>query len=342
MLDPCFMEFKLDLQETKDYAAGTIISKEIAAGEYTLKVDCYPRGCAEFHSEYIDLVWSLLQASTPRPGFTKAIFEAFVVGADGEPSLSLARRSSSVEDLEPSSPAGSSARWVVTHRIVWGRFVKRSDLEPLQAADGTVTIVFGVVVMRDGAIAVPASDMGDHLGRLLDRPNGSDVFFSVGGEMFHAHRAVLAARSPVFETELLGSMAEARMTCITLHDIEPATFEALLRFAYTDRLPEDLVELAGSSPMDFFQHLLVAADRYGMDRLKLVCASKLHEKVTVDTVARVLACAERYNCPELKYSCMEFFLEEKNFKEAVLTEGFGQLVRDFPSIIGELRQRAAI
>lgn len=238
------------------------------------------------------------------------------MGADGEPSPSLAMRSSALDVSSAGStfPAGSLGR-KVTHNAAWPRFVERSDLEPLQAADGTVMLVFGAVVMRDGAMAVPglpASDIGNDLGRMLDKAHGSDVSFYVGGETFHAHRAVLAARSPVFETELLGSMAEARMACITVHDVEPAVFKALLRFAYTDRLPEDLELARSSSPMDFFLHLLVAADRYGLDRLKLVCASKLRENVMVDTVARVLACAKTYNCPELTDSCMDFCLEGTN------------------------------
>jgi len=61
--------------------------------------------------------------------------------------------------------------------------------------------------------------------------------------------------------------------------------------------------------------------------------------VSVDTVAAILACAERYDCPELKIKCIDFFAMEKNFRRAVLTDGFVELVQQFPSIIAELRQR---
>jgi speckle-type POZ protein len=53
--------------------------------------------------------------------------------------------------------------------------------------------------------------MGSHFGCLLDSAEGSDVSFLVGGEAFPAHRAVLAARSPVFEAQLLGAIADAKM-----------------------------------------------------------------------------------------------------------------------------------
>lgn len=39
----------------------------------------------------------------------------------------------------------------------------------------------------------------------------------------------------------------------------------------------------------------------------------------------------------MKNKCIGFFAVEKNFKKAVLTEGFVSLVHQFPSIIAELR-----
>ncbi|OEL16281.1 hypothetical protein BAE44_0022697 [Dichanthelium oligosanthes] len=57
--------------------------------------------------------------------------------------------------------------------------------------------------------------------------------------------------------------------------------------------------------------------------------------MSVDTVANALACAETFNCPELKNKCIDFIVAEKNFKKAVLTEGFMQMGQNFPSIIAE-------
>jgi speckle-type POZ protein len=72
---------------------------------------------------------------------------------------------------------------------------------------------------------------------------------------------------------------------------------------------------------------------------KHICARKLWESVSVDTVAVTLACAEMYNIPELKNSCIDFFAKDGNFKKAALTNGFVQLGLQFPSIIDELRER---
>ena len=182
------------------------------------------------------------------------------------------------------------------------------------------------------------SDIRSQLGALLDSADGSDVSFLVGGEEFPSHRAVLAVRSPVFKAQLLGSMADAKMASITLHDIAPPTFKAMLLFIYTDEFPAE----GGfeDSPVEKLHDLLAAADRYALDRLKLLCARKLWDSVSVDTVAATLSCAEKYSCPELKTKCVGFLVDEKNFRDAVLTDGFVQLVQKFPSMIAELKEAA--
>ncbi|PWZ52070.1 hypothetical protein Zm00014a_007147 [Zea mays] len=107
-------------------------------------------------------------------------------------------------------------------------------------------------------------------------------------------------------------MADATMSFIPLHGISAATFRAMLRFMYTDACPEEA---------DDYSDLLAAADRFDLDRLKLLCARKLWNNVSEDTVADTLICAETYNCPQLKRKCLGFFGEGKDFKtKAVLTD----------------------
>lgn len=166
----------------------------------------------------------------------------------------------------------------------------------------------------------------------------SDVSFIVKGEKFQAHRAILTARSQVFRADqLFGSTADATSSSITLEEIESATFTAMLGFIYTDELPKD--DELGDSPTGMMQHLLAAADRYALDRLKLMCAQKLWNTISMDTFASTLACAETYNCPELKSKCIEFFAVEKNFKKIVFTAGFVWLVQEFPDLAAKLKNR---
>uniref|UniRef100_A0A0E0QNE7 BTB domain-containing protein n=1 Tax=Oryza rufipogon TaxID=4529 RepID=A0A0E0QNE7_ORYRU len=193
----------------------------------------------------------------------------------------------------------------------------------------------------DGTIPIPWLNLNGQLGDIVDRADGSDVPFSVGGETFHAHHAVLAARSPVFKTELLGSMAESAMPCVTLHNIDPATFKALLHFVYMDALlsPTGGGASSTSTTTGFFKSLLMAVDMYALKRLKLMCAQKLWGSVSVETVATTLGYAETYHCPELKSKCLSFLMAESSFKKVAFTDGYFHLRQDFPLIIEEIKKR---
>ncbi|AQK51371.1 BTB/POZ and MATH domain-containing protein 1 [Zea mays] len=344
-----FIEFKLDFAASNHLAVGDIVrSDDFSAGGHLWRVICYPKGDEVGNGNYLSLYLRLVSDSKSEK--IKAIIDAFLLGRNGAPSSSShGKRWVHVY----SSPDGSRSRG-------FPEFVKRSVLDQSDCVtDGFVTFMVVVIVLRDSpmAIPVPSSDIADHLGRLLDHANdgSTDVTFTVGTETFHAHRAVLAARSPVFKAQLFGSMADAK---ITLQGIRPEVFRILLRFMYTDAFPgddsdndnddaedslprddDDEDEQEGYSDIDLFQDLLAAADMYHLDRLKLMCARKLWDRVSGETVAKLLVCAELRDCSELKSACLDFFLVEKNFKVAVLTDGYLQLMQSFPSVIAEIKAR---
>ena len=85
--------------------------------------------------------------------------------------------------------------------------------------------------------------------------------------------------------------------------------QAFLHFIYWDSLP-DLEELTGMNSKWastlMAQHLLAAADRYGLERLRLLCEASLCEHVAVNTVATTLALAEQHHCFQLKSVCLKF------------------------------------
>lgn len=93
--------------------------------------------------------------------------------------------------------------------------------------------------------------------------------------------------------------------------------QALLHFIYWDALP-DMEELMGSTSKWastlVSQHLLAAADRYALERMRLLCEAKLCEGVTINTVATTLALAEQHNCLHLKGVCLKFIALPENLK----------------------------
>ncbi|KAF8765984.1 hypothetical protein HU200_007958 [Digitaria exilis] len=181
-------------------------------------------------------------------------------------------------------------------------------------------------------VVVPPPDMDRHLGRLLSSGEGADVTIEVGGETFMAHRTVLAARC-------LAPWRRGPRRHV-IKDMEASVFKVLLHFVYTDSLSPD-VEDEGEA-MAVAQHLLVAADRYGMERLKLMCEDKLCNYVGASSVGTILALADQHGCEGLKKACLKFLMSGSNLKEAIVTDGFDHLAKSCPSVLKELLSKVAL
>jgi speckle-type POZ protein len=188
-------------------------------------------------------------------------------------------------------------------------------------------------VLGDRFVVVPPSDLHLHLGDLLESMDGADVTFHVGREMFSAHRSVLAARSSVFKAELHGPMKEGVGDPIVIHEMEADVFKCLLHFIYTDTLPA-LVMADRDAAMA--SHLLVVADRYDVQRLKLICEHKLCSQVDANMVATTLALADQRNCRGLKEACLQFLASPSNLEAFKASDGFEHLKISCPSVVKEL------
>lgn len=91
---------------------------------------------------------------------------------------------------------------------------------------------------------------------------------------------------------------------------------------YWDALP-DMQELVGlntkwASTL-MAQHLLAAADRYALERLRSLSEARLCEDVTINTVATTLALAEQHHCFQLKDVCLKFIALPENLKGKFFT-----------------------
>ncbi|KAJ4788141.1 BTB/POZ and MATH domain-containing protein 2 [Rhynchospora pubera] len=153
-------------------------------------------------------------------------------------------------------------------------FMKRTDVEASEyLIDDCLTVKLHFTMVKPFIVdatrkqfIVPTSDLHQHFGLLLESGEGADVTFEIDEEAFSAHKYVLAARSPVFRAQLFGSMIENKMDKITIEDMRADVFKIMLQFIYTDMLHSE-VEVS----FKMAQHLLVAADRYGLERLKVIC-----------------------------------------------------------------------
>lgn len=113
------------------------------------------------------------------------------------------------------------------------RFFKRTSLETSDyLKDNCLSVNCSVGVVRSHtegprtfSIPISPSTIGHQFGKLLESGKSSDVNFEVNGEIFAAHKLVLAARSPVFRAQLFGPMKDQNTQCIKVEDIEAPVFK---------------------------------------------------------------------------------------------------------------------
>lgn len=76
--------------------------------------------------------------------------------------------------------------------------------------------------------------------------------------IFHSHKCILAARSPVFEKMFFGSLPESSSKSISLPDVDSDAFEAFLNFMYNEDTFEDMALYA----VEHFSELNYIAEKY--------------------------------------------------------------------------------
>ncbi|XBJ04689.1 hypothetical protein VPH35_023591 [Triticum aestivum] len=187
--------------------------------------------------------------------------------------------------------------------------------------DGGFTLQYVLTIIN---VESRPMELPGHLERMQVNGRRADVRFRVRGRNFRAQSSILAERSPVFEAQLFGPMAEKDMRHIKVVGMRPAIFKMMLRYIYTDSLPS--CNDQGGRSAAVMQRLLVAADRYGLDRLKLMCEEELCRRIDAQTIMFMHALANRHHCHRLKHACLQFLTWSPEVLGTVLeSSGFNEL-----------------
>ncbi|CAN0898545.1 BTB/POZ and MATH domain-containing protein 2 [Linum grandiflorum] len=203
-----------------------IASETFVVGGYEWAIYFYPDGKSpEDGGNYVSLFIALASDGTD----VRALFELTLIDQSGKERHKV--HSHFGRNLE-------TGPYTLKYRgSMWGykRFFKRNLLETsdyLKDDKLVIRCCVGVVNSqtvgpRTYTIAVPPSDIGLHFGTLLESGKGSDVNFEVDGEMFSAHKLVLAARSPVFRAQLFGPMKDQNTSSLKVEDVEAPVFKVI-------------------------------------------------------------------------------------------------------------------
>ena len=158
---------------------------------------------------------------------------------------------------------------------------------------------FNDICVLSIGVQVPEPQMSKDLLRMLESENFADVTFVVGDTKVKAHKCILASRSNFFENMFSVGMREAQESVISVQDISLPTFRKLLEFIYSDQLVK--IENA-----DQAIDVLVAANKYGLDRLKRLCEKYLVSLIELDNVIELLYLSDMHQAVELKRMCINY------------------------------------
>lgn len=184
----------------------------------------------------------------------------------------------------------------------YGRFiidVEFLDLKVCQLSGGTSTSIWP----SHGTMQSLATQSAlQTISRMLYEGIHADVtIITSDGTPLRAHKAILSASSPVFQSMFLHDLIEKESSTIHIEDMLWESCMALLSYLYGTIKPED-----------FWKHrlsLLGAANKYDMTDLKNACEESLLEDINSGNVLERLQEAWLYQLEKLKRGCLTYLFD---------------------------------
>merc|ERR1719352_285136 len=122
--------------------------------------------------------------------------------------------------------------------------------------------------------------------------------------------------------------SEGAIGAIHLPDVAHPVFLALLEYIYTDKV--------GDISSDLAVHLLIAAERFLLDRLKALCEDIIRKSISIENVVQIMMTAKSHRADGLKDICMDFIVSNEEHIKS--TPAFRELIQE-PALMYELLMR---
>ncbi|KAL6972509.1 BTB and MATH domain-containing protein 41 [Sarracenia purpurea var. burkii] len=145
------------------------------------------------------------------------------------------------------------------------------------------------------------NSLSNDFGSLLKNQLFTDIVISVGEKKYPAHKVILAGRSSVFAAMFAHDTIEKK-GLVRVKDMDENVVEEMLRYIYTGKV-EKLENLA--------QDLLIAADKYCLEGLRILCENELAANLSGSNALDLLVFAKRYNSEGLKSQVVDFILSRR-------------------------------
>uniref|UniRef100_G1PIM2 Speckle-type POZ protein A-like n=1 Tax=Myotis lucifugus TaxID=59463 RepID=G1PIM2_MYOLU len=308
--------FSFCRQEVGEVIQSSTFSSE-ANDELKWCLRVYPKGVGEESKDYLSLY--LLLVSSPKRIFL-AKFKLSILNDKGE----------QIKSLE------SHRAYGFVQGKVWGfkKFIPRDvllDEDNSLLPDDKLTLFCEVSVVQDSftisgqntmkMVKVPECQLADELGELWENSWFTDCCFCVAGQEFQAHKAILAARSPVFRAMFAHAMEESKKNRVEIIDMEPGVFKEMINL---DKMADGL---------------LAAAEEYALERLKVMCEEALSRHLSEENAADMLTLADLHSAHQLKTRAVDF--THSHAEDVLESKGWQAMVASHPHLVAEMYRSLA-
>lgn len=128
---------------------------------------------------------------------------------------------------------------------------------------------------------------------------------------FSAHKAILAARSPVFSAMFKNDMTEKKTGVVNIHDCDENAFANFLLFLYSGELDFASCNIC---------HLYKISDKYDVLKLRLMCVDFMTKNLSVENFYEILILGDQFCESKLLTDVQCFF--NKNFEDIVYSKNW--------------------
>lgn len=164
-------------------------------------------------------------------------------------------------------------------------------------------------VLESGGVPQQQAPTGDRLMMysdqilsLLETGSFSDVVLTDGkSKNIRAHRNILCARSVLFRAMFKHNMQESKDGIVYITDIDFSVLQEMVRYMYSGVLRSIDVTLT--------HDLFVAADKYNLQELKVMCTNLMERHLTVHNILCITRLACAYREVSLQHACHSFLVE---------------------------------
>jgi len=165
--------------------------------------------------------------------------------------------------------------------------------------------------------------------RMLNNSRFADVKFIVQGQPIYGNRQFLAMRCEGF-ANMFESQKSTTEFIINEKDCTYDAFLTVLEYLYTSEI--------GNFPPNSIAQIFTVAKLYGVDALKVHCASQIQNCVSAENSAEMLVTMQEAGSQEMTQYCLDYIVT--NREKVIVTKGFEELSRH-PHLLMEVAKAFA-